>query len=85
MADLCTCDMFPQSHPPGLIVDGVECEKTRPNPQASPHLLDEIEKLAQSSVATAPALSEDQQRTLKRILHGQQGVTDAGAAPGPVA
>lgn len=64
--------------------DGVTCETTLRNQgaQVSPHLLAQIDEMAQASAAAAPPLSEDQERALTKILHAQ-GAPFAGGQTRP--
>lgn len=65
------------------MADGVTCETTlrAQGPMTSPHLMAAIEKLAQSHAETAPALSDAQEQTLRRILHQDASARDARQHP----
>lgn len=40
---MCTCDMFPDTHPDGQILDGITCELVlRPGPAGTPGAVPQI-------------------------------------------
>lgn len=68
MPSVCSCDMFPTSHPDGYAAAGVVCEKALPGTRISPHLAAALSQMwadAERKAHAAPRLSDEQARQLR--------------------